>query len=90
MTSEALRTGRLVVALLPVCMGCRPQTPPAPPGPRTWTSEQIAADPVGYLEDQDRQVERQIEERRNRLEQVSQRRAPVSYTHLTLPTIYSV
>jgi len=77
MTSEALRTGRLVVALLPVCMGCRPQTPPAPPGPRTWTSEQIAADPVGYLEDQDRQVERQIEERRNRLEQVSQRRAQI-------------
>ncbi len=78
MAFRAARTCRWVVLLLPCCVGCKPQAPSAPPAPRSWTSDQIAADPVGYLEDQDRQVELQIQERRNRLEQVSLRRAQIA------------
>jgi phage shock protein A len=53
------------------------KTPRHAPPPKNWTSEEIAKDPEGYLLAQDQQVEKQIQERNQRLQQLSSRRNQV-------------
>lgn len=75
--------GLALVLVLPATLGCRQgdkpssrkPTPPSPP--KTWTSEEIAQDPVGYLQSQDGQVEQQIEERNTRLQELQSRRVQI-------------
>jgi DNA repair exonuclease SbcCD ATPase subunit len=71
------------IALAPGCG--RSATPSADSGKtgkpvpgRNWTPEEIGKDPVGYLQDQDRRAEKQIQERNDRLGQVRAHRAQVS------------
>lgn len=72
----------LVVVLIGMTFaGCQKKaSPPAPPGTtppvkeKAWTPEEIAADPEGYLIDQDKQVARHISERNNRLVRLAERR----------------
>lgn len=63
--------------------GCKKSAPPAgpsapAPAPRTWTPEEIAGDPEGYLMDQDRSIVRQIDERNVRLGKLAQRRDEIA------------
>lgn len=68
--------------LLPI--GCKQEAtapkpaPVVPPPPeKTWSSEEISKDPVGYLQAQDRQVERQIQERGTRQQQLADRHCQI-------------
>lgn len=74
----------MAAGLLSAMTGCggdapkpAPKPPPAPPPEKVWSSEEIAKDPAGYLLDQDLKVEKQIEERSHRLQQIQERRAGV-------------
>ena len=75
--------GLVLACLLPVMLGCRQgdkpssKKPTPPPPPKDWTSEEIAKDPVGYLQSQDGQVELQIQERNTRLTKLQERRSQI-------------
>jgi len=69
--------------------GCDKNKPPPPPPPakeKAWTSEEIAADPEGYLLAQDKQVEKHIAERNSRLEKLRQRRAEIAKRQAAMAT----
>lgn len=79
----------MLSGLLAAAGGCerKPSAPPPKPSPppeKVWTSEEIAKDPAGYLLDQDRKVEKQIEERSRRLVQIQDRRRGVEERRMQL------
>ncbi len=75
----------IVFGMLLIPGGCRREgdsssgtkTPRPISPPKNWTSEEIAKDPEGYLLAQDQQVERQIQERNERLQRLSGRRTQI-------------
>ena len=53
----------------------KPAPPPRPAERTSWTAQEIAADPSGYLEWSARKIEQQIAEREKKLAAMSQRRS---------------